>query len=152
MVSLSIRNYRKAMVILGAIGALVAHAITRRQPMVREAPWRLPVLGFLGFQVLSLVWSTSTVLEASAPVSSRPSNASRFCSSRFLSSATRSKAEEAPRHSPWGILPGGRRSCGAEGLGQTVVDGQLIDDSGALGFTRRQLLAFHEQGERRLET
>ncbi len=45
--------------LLLAVGALVVHAITRRQPIVREAPWRLPVLMFMGFQVLSLAWSTA---------------------------------------------------------------------------------------------
>ncbi|MBT3222737.1 MAG: hypothetical protein HN348_26985, partial [Proteobacteria bacterium] len=39
-------------------GALVAHAVIHQKPILKEAPWRLPVLTFLGFQTCSLFWST----------------------------------------------------------------------------------------------
>lgn len=45
--------------LLLAVGALMVHAVTRRQRLLAPTPWRLPVLVFLGWQVLSLLWSTS---------------------------------------------------------------------------------------------
>ena len=45
--------------LLLALGALLVHAARHQRPVWVDAPWRGPVLAFLGWQVISLLWSTA---------------------------------------------------------------------------------------------
>ena len=45
--------------LLLALGALLVHTMAKRDLHIPDAPWRMPVLVFLAYQIVSLTWTTS---------------------------------------------------------------------------------------------